>query len=75
MASEDGYIKETTIDEVIQFINSEEFQKIQQDDTLSRTSTPPIMMSEPEPESEDEELTRQLTCQLTRTSTPPIENA
>lgn len=76
MASEEGYIKETTIDDVIQFISSEEFQKIQNmepDDTLRRTPTPPIMLSEPElePEPEDDGLTRQ----LTRTMTPPIENA
>ena len=72
MAQQNGYIKETTIDDVIQFISSEEFQKIQNmepDDTLSRTPTPPVMMPEPEPE--DEGLTRT----LTRTMTPPIENA
>ena len=82
MAEQDGYIKETTIDDVVKFISSEEFQKIQNmedDDTLCRTPTPPIMMPEPEPEpeseSENEELTRTLTRQLTRTMTPPIENA
>ena len=72
MAQQDGYIKETTIDDVVQFISSEEFQKIQnmeQDDTLQRTPTPPVMMPEPEPE--DEGLSRT----LTRTVTPPIENA
>ena len=65
MAEQDGYVKETNIDDVVEFINSEEFIKIQQDDTLCRTMTPPIMMPEPEPEDEG----------LTRTMTPPIENA
>ena len=78
MAEQDGYLKETKIDDVVQFINSEEFIKIQNmedDDTLRRTPTPPIML-EPEPEEpEDEGLTRTLTGQLTRTMTPPIENA
>ena len=74
IAEQDGYLKETTIDDVVKFISSEEFQKIQNmepDDTLCRTPTPPIMMPEPEPEPEDDGLTRT----LTRTMTPPIENA
>ena len=80
MAEQDGYMKETTIDDVVKFINSEDFQKIQNmepDDTLCRTPTPPIMMPEPEPEPEPEDdgLTRTLTRQLTTTMTPPIENA
>lgn len=74
LALQDGYLKETNIDDVVDFISSEEFQKIKNidDDALCRTMTPPIMEPEPanevvEPEPEDEILTR--------TITPPIENA
>ena len=64
LAEESGYQKETPIENILEYIQSEDFNNLvneldqseEEDDSLVRTQT--VLVPQPEPEPEDDSLTK-----------------